>query len=271
MNSSKKKVLIFIGSLDTGGTEKQLLIQLKYLKKYFNFTIVTLYKKGNLFNKFKNEGIDLIDLTIKGNVKRILKFFILIKKIFIIFKRLKPDLVHYYLPHAYYLGGFLTFLYPLTPFVMSRRSLNYYQKNYPLSNFIERYVLHKRMALIFANSMAVKDQLINEEGVKKRNCKLIYNGVQIIQKKKALRKSKEIKILCLANFIEYKNHKLIISSCSKLSKNFNFIINFVGTGSKKIINELKLQAKRADVDENFFFVVRLKIQRNFLKIQILVF
>lgn len=264
MNSSKKKILIFIGSLDTGGTEKQLLNQLRHLREHFNFTIVTLYKKGNLFNEFKKEGIDLIDLTIQGNVKRILKLFILIKKIFITFKKLNPDLVHYYLPHSYYLGGFLSFLFPSKKFVMSRRSLNYYQKNYFLSNFFEKFILHKRMALIFANSMAVRDQLINDEGVKKSKCKLIYNGIMISKKKKELKKSKEIKILCLANFIEYKNHKLIISACSKFSKKFNFIVNFVGTGSHKLINELKLQAKMANIDDKIVFCGQVKDPSKFL-------
>ena len=40
-----KKIFIVIGSLDLGGTEKQLLLKLLSLKNKFNFSIVVFYQK----------------------------------------------------------------------------------------------------------------------------------------------------------------------------------------------------------------------------------
>ena len=48
-----KKIFIVIGSLDLGGTEKQLLLKLLSLKNKFNFSIVVFYKRGDLYNIFK--------------------------------------------------------------------------------------------------------------------------------------------------------------------------------------------------------------------------
>ena len=41
-----KKIFIVIGSLDIGGTEKQLLLKLLSLKNNLNFSLLVFSKKG---------------------------------------------------------------------------------------------------------------------------------------------------------------------------------------------------------------------------------
>ena len=64
-----KKIFIVIGSLGLGGTEKQLFLKVKNLKKKYNFTIIFFYEKGELYEDFKQLGIKLIDLTDKNKIK----------------------------------------------------------------------------------------------------------------------------------------------------------------------------------------------------------
>ena len=52
---------------------------------------------------------------------------------------------------------------------MSRRSMNNYQKKFFFIKFFESKILHRKMKLIVANSEFIKNQLIKEEGVEKKN------------------------------------------------------------------------------------------------------
>ena len=53
-----KKIFIVIGSLDIGGTEKQLLLKLLSLKNNFNFSLVVFSKKGELYENFSKMGLE---------------------------------------------------------------------------------------------------------------------------------------------------------------------------------------------------------------------
>ena len=79
------KIFIIIGSLDIGGTEKQLLLKLKTLKNKFNFTVIVFQKKGQLFNEFLRNGINVLDLS----NKRKLLFIKLLKIFYDLFKVLR--------------------------------------------------------------------------------------------------------------------------------------------------------------------------------------
>ena len=53
-------------------------------------------------------------------------------------KKKSPKIIHYYLPHAYLIGGFLSiFKGRKQLFLMSRRSMNNYQKKFFFIKLIE--------------------------------------------------------------------------------------------------------------------------------------
>ena len=56
--------------------------------------------------------------------------------------------------------------------IMSRRSLNTYQKNYFFCKSVEKF-LHKKIDKILVNSSAIKNQLIKDEKVENKKIKLI--------------------------------------------------------------------------------------------------
>ena len=53
MKKLKRKILVIIGSLDIGGTEKQLLQIIGSLTNYFDFTVLSFIKGGDLLNDYK--------------------------------------------------------------------------------------------------------------------------------------------------------------------------------------------------------------------------
>ncbi len=249
-----KIVIIFIGSLNIGGTEKQLLNLLKLIHKKYVFKIFTIQEKGSLAHEFEKLGIEVFEPDYKkknSKIRLILFYSLLLYKILKIYLQFKPQVVHYYLPHSYIIAGFLCFLFKNTKFIMSRRSLNIYQKKYPFIKKIE-LIFHKRMEVITANSQSVYNELINEENVKLEKCRLIYNGITPRNRKRD-KISESTNIICLANLLPYKNHSMIINALKDIPKNYKWNMHFVGRNSSGIKESLMKTIKKYDMEPNCFF------------------
>ena len=219
-----KKILIIIGSLGLGGTEKQLLKILQKLNNSFEIHIVVIWKRGLLFPEFKKLNLkihEIFDNKIFG-----IKILGLVYSLNKIRNYINPQIIHYYLPHAYLIGGFLSLFKRKTKFIMSRRSLNNYQKRFFLIKFLEIF-LHKKMDWIFGNSKKVINQLVKDELVNKKKCQLIYNGIEK-QKFFKRKKKKLVNIIMIANFISYKNHKMLINACSLINKSVSWRLDLIG-------------------------------------------
>ncbi|MFL2661228.1 MAG: glycosyltransferase [Alphaproteobacteria bacterium] len=247
-----KKIFVLIGSLGLGGTEKQLFLKIKKLKDKFNFSIILFYKKGELLNDFEKLNVEIIDMTEESKLP-MMKYFIFFFKLLSLIKEKRPNIIHFYLPHSYLIAGWTSFFFPNINFLMSRRSLNLYQKKIIFINFIEKHLLHKKMRLIFANSLAIKDQLVNEEFVEKSKVKLVYNSIEINNVKKKKSKSNCISVLFLANLIPYKNHNLIIDAVRILPKDLNYKIKVVGSGDESYRSKLLEKIRLYNLIDKFEF------------------
>ena len=236
----KKKILIIIGSLEIGGTEKQLLSILKKISNSFDIKIFTIHKKGVLAESFSKLGVEIIEsnINLRRSFNLIYKIPFFYMQLVKLFRNFKPDITHFFLLASYILGSPLMFFFRKSFFIMSRRSLNNYQKKYFFIRFIELF-LHKKVDLIIANSKAVFRQLIEEENVNKKKCKVIYNGVSI--RKRVKKNNKIIKIICLSNLIPYKNHKFLLNTLSKIKKANKWELILVGSGKVEQINKIKKQ------------------------------
>ena len=249
-------ILIFIGSLNIGGTEKQLLNISKELHEDFKFKIFTVQEKGFLSEKFEKLGIEVIEPKFKRKKRSIFNIvffyiflFIDILKIYLV---LKPKVVHYYLPHSYILAGFLALFFKKTKYIMSRRSLNNYQKKYPFINKVESF-LHKRINIIIANSNEIKKQLIETEKITEDKCKVIYNGISINKKKIPNKNTKLIKLICVANLLPYKNHAMILKALSLIPTKYEWNLNLIGKTDRTVFENLNKIIKENNLINKVFF------------------
>jgi glycosyltransferase involved in cell wall biosynthesis len=87
----------------------------------------------------------------------------------------RPDIIHFVLPEAYLLGGLAALELDGPALVMSRRSLNLYQRRHRIAARVERF-LHRRMAALVGNSQAVLADL-RAEGAASDQLHLIPNGL----------------------------------------------------------------------------------------------
>ena len=194
--NKKKKLRIIIGSLNVGGTEKQLIKIVNALsKKNWKIEIITLQEKG-ILNKYLNKKIVSNNLNIKSSFK-LIKLIKITYKLVKIFKKNPSTLTHFFLPQAYIIGMISSIISQAKcKLIMSRRSLNLYQNKNFLYKTIER-LLHQKVNKILVNSNVIRKQLINEEKVNKNKIKLIYNGVSVNNKK--IKKKNNFNIVIIAN------------------------------------------------------------------------
>ena len=262
--------------MSLGGTEKQFLKIINSLdKKKFKIDLYILDKSGDLFEQLdKKIKVYLPKFTFKSKLKHLLNFIVNYYRV----RKTKPDIIHCFLPFAYLMGGFIGLLTKNQNIIMSRRSLNNYQKKFkffPVRK-IENF-LHKRIRLIIANASAVKRNLIDEGASDKKiiiirngfiKPKAIQNETSTILKKKLGIKKNCFVFLVLANLIPYKNHKLVIEAAENLisqtKKEFKII--FLGSGRDSYQKFLKKLIKKKKIQKYFSFIDKTISTHNYFKI-----
>ena len=276
-NKNKKiRISFIIGSLNLGGTERHLISLINNLdRNIFNIDLFLLNEEGNLFKEL-NPFVRVIKP--KKPIFKKIDHFINFFKVLYYLNLFKPQIIHCFLPQSYIFGGLIGWILKKKNVLMSRRSLNNYQKKYkfiPISR-IEKF-LHSKVKYALGNSKAVISQL-EKEGVMKHKLKLIYNGV-LKNNKTRLSKSTDFSILnkysnsksiifsVIANLIPYKNHKMVIKAAHLLIKEYkNFKIIFVGSGDIVYENSLRILIEEYNLKNHIhFFKQSLNIE-DFYKI-----
>lgn len=212
------KILYVIGSMQVGGAESHLQrIASDLVRDEFDVTVFAFQSEGPLRPAFEAAGVCVVGGKSSGGRSIIIRLLVLLKVIvnlLWILARLRPDVVHFFLPMSYIVGGILSLPFLRTRKVMSRRSMNYYQKKYPFFATVERF-LHHWMDAVLGNSQAVIEQL-KQEGVPESKLHLIYNGIDVSNY--ALPRSRDalaaefgiaedaFVMVIVANLIPYKGH-----------------------------------------------------------------
>lgn len=213
------RVLFVIGSLDVGGAETHLVHLLPMLRKHaWQVEVYCLSARGEMAPLLEKEGIKVHSMRATSASMSVLRHWQLCKRAFelcVFLRKARPDIVHFFLPAAYVVGGICSLMVGTRYRVMSRRSLNRYQKEHRVAAVMERY-LHRRMDAVLGNSKAVVRELALE-GVDSGRLRLIYNGINVTRfdsprDRHAVRNELGISddaivMVNVANLIPYKGHK----------------------------------------------------------------
>lgn len=226
------KILYVIGSMEVGGAEQHLLrVARALVARGWKPVVFALSPDGPLTSEFEEAGVPVLGVSLPTGWNRWLRhprliaWTGLLASIFSLlwtFWRVRPQVVHFFLPAAYIVGGTVSLMAPPLLRVMSRRSLNHYQAKHRLFRRIE-YWLHARMDLVCGNSAAVVRDL-RSEGVSADRLRLIYNGIETSQFR-AERSRAEVRaelgisdssvvMVMVANLIPYKGHADLIQALS---------------------------------------------------------
>jgi glycosyltransferase involved in cell wall biosynthesis len=265
----RKTLLYVIGDLDVGGAESHLARLLPRIdRRRFRILVYTLTHKGELAPRLIDAGIEVIGPPwgerLRNSARPPLRRFLLpgfsaLGLLFLLWRR-RPHVIHFFLPAAYIVGGLCSFLAPPAARVMSRRSLDHYQRGHPYLARIERF-LHPRMDAVLGNSRAVVEQL-RAEGVEPKRLGLLYNGIDSVAlvadspsraaTREALGITEEALVLILvANLIPYKGHTDLLAALATVGDSLPAGWRLLCVGRDDGIGEeLEIRARDLGINEH---------------------
>ena len=209
------KVLVLIPTLAFGGAEIDLVRNLPRIDRTrFNVIVCAFLARGPLAQPLLDAGVEVIGpIELQPRVrsarhsncnrsptglKRVARslrhkarslrtvallraagtYFRLARAVAAYARAAEIDVVHAILPNSYVIGGFATALKRRPGLVMSRVSLNWYQKQNPVFRLLERHVLHRMVDVVICNSAAIQLDLV-AEGIPPSKIRVISNGIDV--------------------------------------------------------------------------------------------
>lgn len=248
-----------------GGTERQLVeVASALVCLGWKVSVYSMAGTGPLQAALERAGVTVIHppLNRSPGIKRILAAIFAVPHLLFSMLRLRPAIVHFILPEAYLVGAPLAKTARIPIKIMSRRSLNLYQKTW-LVRKMERW-LHHSMDAVLGNSRSVIRQL-KEEGVPADHLGLIYNGIDPeaftnTEMRDASRKSlcigSDALVLCMiANLFPYKGHEDLIDALALAEKQMpeRWCLLLAG-GDYGIGTRLKSKAEQVGLAKNILFL-----------------
>jgi glycosyltransferase involved in cell wall biosynthesis len=222
--SASPCVLVVTKRLGVGGAERHLTQVLPELQASgIKIVLFVLERGGEL-----EPVLDRANIVIEGVIPSGSRWRDLVRsgtRLALCIRRLRPDLVHFFLPEAYLVGGAVAMLVGHRRLVMSRRSLSHYQRGRPWLTRLERW-MHRRMIALLGNSQAVVDELVGETGDPGK-VGLVHNGVAIpAMVSDSARRCARIHLgldesafvmVVVANLIAYKGHADLIAGLAGIA------------------------------------------------------
>jgi glycosyltransferase involved in cell wall biosynthesis len=176
----KPRLLLVTRTMQTGGTERHLAqIAPGLARRGFDVTLYSLAKEGALAEEVGARGIrilgsDVGSHSVLGNALTLASGALgLVPEMLL----RKPDIAHFFLPHAFIAGSVAAAIGQVPVRVMSRRCLNHYQRKHPRLAALESRLLSS-MTAVLGNSQAVCRDLL-QEGAAPARTGLIYNGTDL--------------------------------------------------------------------------------------------
>lgn len=263
------EILFVCSDLYVGGTERQLaVLALKLVRLGWRISVYSLAGPGPLQAEFERAGVTVILPPLErpragaSSLKRIFALGLAVPHLLFVMLKRRPAIVHFMLPEAYLVGAPIARLARIPVKIMSRRSLNLYQKNSLIRNIERR--LHRSMNAVLGNSGSVISEL-RGEGVPSRRLGLIYNGIDLNAFAKsdtrlAQRASLGIGpdafvMVMVANLIAYKGHRDLIDALGRAKTELPAEWRLLLIGRDDGIGgQLQEQAERLEIRKNISFL-----------------
>lgn len=148
---SRIKILVILPYLHQGGTQRHVSYLLENIDKERFDVHLGYFINHDVF--YKNLVVDPTHAHVMGNGNTVnaKSWLDIIKTV----KRLKPDIVHFYMQSANMMGGFAHYFFPKTPVIFSIGMTKQPFWHYWFYRFLKR-----RPTLTFCNSRRARDEMI---------------------------------------------------------------------------------------------------------------
>lgn len=241
-NSSKKRIIFFIASLQRGGAERVVSIITKYLaERDFKVEILLYYNRPILYQVSPNIKITVVEK--ETNSRNMIKNMFWMRNFFkknadIVISFLAPFNIMAVLAH-WGLSSKIIVADRSDPWLEPKKEVLRKLRNFA-------YLMADGVVLQTQRNKTYFSSTIQKKSV------VIYNPVDLGDKKGlALKTSKKDRIVCVARFDPQKNHKMLLEAFARIKDKFpTYTITFYGKGPLK--ESLQNTAKFLEVEKHVF-------------------
>ncbi|GAA2084244.1 glycosyltransferase [Actinomadura alba] len=249
------RVLLLIGQLGLGGTEKQVALLARGLRtRGIDVRVLVLFEGGAWENDLNAAGVPVVHLgfhrrvagwrMLPGNLAAFRRF---VRHL----RRMRPDVLHAFLYHSYVTAAPAARLARVPVLVAGRRSLGDYKQERRALLAAERAAT-SLTDLLIANAHSVADDTLRHEGVPPRKLTVVYNGLPDSAFAPAVPAAIDTDlpvVLCVANLKRYKGHRYLLDAVARLRPGLPCTLALAGAGPER--PALERQADRLGIDVRF--------------------
>jgi len=222
----RSSVFYIVPTLKIGGAERQLVaLTRRLVQKGWNVSVYSLYGEGPLLQELEAGKVKVFLPPLKSAddspsaLTGVFRLTVATFHLLFVLLKEKPRIVHFFLPAAYLVGAPLAIIAGVPIRVVTRHSMNIYQRGRPLSRIAEK-ILHRRMQAIIAVSFSILRELHDEERVPRDRLAVIHNGLDLaefedlpVQRTRAeLPVDGTFVMVVVANLIPYKGHSDLLKA-----------------------------------------------------------
>lgn len=264
------KILYGIGSLNLGGTESQMTLLVRELKRQgHQCELFVLEAKGPFKSVLEQDGIPVHDGGCDSRAPRAIKAFLLLRamvRFWLLALRVKPDVLHDYLPLMNFMGSLAGRAAGVRKIIASRRALGTYQDRHPNQKVFYRFAnaLSDRVTV---NSDAVWRDVVCRDGIAPEKLVLIRNGLDIgrfsgqegargVTRENLGLGGDEFGIIAVGNLIPYKGHADLINALPKVLEKRGAARLFLVGEDRGIQADLERLASSLGVSDRVHFLGR---------------
>jgi L-malate glycosyltransferase len=255
----RTKVVYLVGTLEIGGTERQVVALATGLDpEKYKAVVCCLSRGGPLEAELSARGVpvEIIGMRLRHGLRGLLGFFRLLS----FMARERPAIAHGFLYLPYVVGAFVARLLGYPVFVASRRSLGNYKQGRWYYIFAER-IANGLTDLIIANSEAVRRDVIRQEKPPPKKVIVIHNGVRAHvdsdagrhKTRERLNLGRRTTVGVVANLIPYKGHSVFLEAWRTVIQQMpESVAIFVGEGRAR--TDIERQIRELGLSESVHLV-----------------
>lgn len=245
-----KKIILFIPFLAIAGAEvmvRDLAEQLHENNK--EVVVASLYDfNSEITEELHKAGIRIVYLHKKRGLDVGLTF-----RVAQLIKKEKPDVVHTHLNVVkYVMPGSVFFRIPVR--IHTVHNIAEKEQGW-IDRKTTRFFAKKYNLRLVGISPQIKNSILNEYNLKGVDVPMIYNGrnLDMFRVKDNYAINNDIRILHIGRFALQKNHKLLIQSFAKVSRN-NPHLKLVLVGEGELKEEIRILVHELDMDDKVEFL-----------------
>jgi glycosyltransferase involved in cell wall biosynthesis/O-antigen/teichoic acid export membrane protein len=254
-NEGPLRVALVIGSLNRGGTERQvLMLGSALVARGHAVTVICMNSTGDQAAAARDAGIRVVEAGFPGlKPSVLLNPFPEIRRLRAVFRAAAPDVVHCFLYWGYLIGVPIARSVGVPVVVSSRRGLTAASRRFRLLIPWER-ACDRLADAVVCNSIAVMEDAIRHTRLPRRKALVIRNGV-FVPAAQAPSRMRPLRVLVLANLIAYKGHDVALAAFARVRASMPMLearLQLAGAGPEE--GPLRARARELGIDGDIEFL-----------------